>query len=88
MSALEQSMKDFIAANGCVYFGITLHDYGHRLGFALCAQWKDEAKEHGHGVATGDGDTIAEAMAEMVAALAAKRATVLADEVLPMGEAA
>ena len=88
MSALEQSMKDFIAANGCVYFGITLHDYGHRLGFAICAQWHDEKAEHGHGIATGDGDTIAEAMREMTASLARRRMVPLADEALPVGELA
>ena len=89
MSALEQSMKDFIAANGCDYITITLHDYGYKLGFQAAVQWVDKAEEHGRGIATGGGETIAEALREMTAVLAAKRGgSMLADEALPVGELA
>lgn len=81
-------MKDFIAANSCVYLGLTLHDYGHRLGFNVCAQWTDEMQEHGQGIATGDGETIAEAMERMAMVMAAKRNHIAIDEALPVGELA
>lgn len=88
-SALEQSMKDFIAANGCDYITIALHDYGYKLGFQAAVQWVDKAEELGRGIATGSGDTIAEALRGMTAVLAAKRGgRAIADEALPMGEAA
>lgn len=89
MSALEQSMKDMIASRGCDFLAVQLYDYGGRLGFSTCLQWDDEQGFCGRGIAVGNGETISEAIAEMLANFAAKRSSaVIADEALPLGVAA
>lgn len=90
MSALEQSMKDFNAANGLVHFSVSFSSYpadqygAGRSYFDASAQWLDASKEYGRGIATGGGETIAEAMTNMVAVMVERRgSTTLADEALP-----
>lgn len=90
MTALEQSMKDFNAAHGLVHFSLSFSSYPAdqygegRSYFNASAQWLDPSKEHGRGIATGRGDTIAEAIANMVVVMVDRRgANALADEPLP-----
>lgn len=90
MTALEQSMKDFNAANGLVHFSVSFSSYPAdqygegRSYFDASAQWLDASKEHGRGIATGGGDTIAEAITSMVAVMVERRGLIaLADEALP-----
>lgn len=94
MTALEQSMKDFVAANGLVHFSVSLSSYPadqynevHSF-FNASVQWFDESQEHGRGIATGSGDTIADAMSNMLALMVERRgANVLAEEAIPQVEA-
>lgn len=90
MTALEQSMKDFVAANGVVHFSLSFSSYPAdqygegRSYFDVSAQWLDASKEHSRGIATGGGETIAEAMTNMVAVMVERRSSIaLAEEALP-----
>lgn len=76
MSALEQSMKDFVSANAVLHIEIIFnrihHDASHTW-FSTSTQWLDAQGERG--IASGNGDTIAEAMSRMMAVLADKRSS-------------
>ena len=86
MSALEKSMLDMAQNHGLVHFAINLSGMDGHCNwrwFSVSAQWLDDTQEHGRGIASGNGKTIAEAMTAMMRQMAERRASQLADEALP-----
>lgn len=85
MSALEQSMKDFVAGNGLVNLSIDFNrcsvDDDHTW-FTASAQWLDPSKPHGRGIATHSAGTIADALAGMISIMANQRIALDTSEAL------
>ena len=79
MSALEQSMKDFVSANNVLHIDICFYrasgDENHTW-VTTSTQWIDGG---GRGIALGNGDTIAEAMARLMTEMSAKRGSNVID---------
>ena len=90
-TALEQSIIALAETQGLLSVGIDYHnpdDHDSRW-FNVGLQWRDlEVLSHRRGGVSGSGETIAEALANALAALAAKRADTFADEALPVELAA
>ena len=84
MTALEQSIVALCDQHNLLSFSITYYRADHRNWFGASCQWADERCSQGRGVATGDGDDIAEALSRAIEKMAAKRAVTLADEALPV----
>lgn len=85
MSALEQSMKDFVASNGLVHLSIDFSrcsDGGVDTWFTASAQWLDPSKPHGRGIATHSAGTIAHALAGMISQMANRRTALDTSEAL------
>lgn len=89
-TALEQSIIALAETQGLLTVGIDYHnsDDHDRRWFNVGLQWRDETMQHRRDGVTGSGETIAEALANALTALAAKRADTFADEALPVELAA
>ena len=73
MSALEQSMKDFVSANNVLHIEICFNrasDDENHTWFTTSTQWIDGGVR---GIAFGNGDAIAEAMARLMTDMSAMR---------------
>lgn len=83
MTNLEQSFADLAVRHDLLNCGLDYHR-GERTFFHFSMQWSDPSDTyHGRGIATGSGDTIAEAVDHAMQVLAVKRAVAFADEALP-----
>jgi hypothetical protein len=90
MTQLEQSIMALIDQHGLLNLSIcgNVYDDGSRRYFDVSMQWPDADRPHGRGCVSETGDTIAEALSNTLAKMAAIRTVTLADEALPIGEAA
>ncbi len=92
MSNLEQSFRDICEQQGFTNFGLNFRVAVDGAGstFSVFAHW-DGFTNSGHNCTTGYGDTIAQAVADCLRMVAKAREALpvaLADEALPIGEAA
>lgn len=94
MTNLEQSFTDLCEKHGLLSLSITLIVIDDTATpyhfFDASMQWRDPSKEHGRGIATHNDETILGALRGAIERMAVKRSSelALADEPLPIGEAA
>lgn len=86
---LEKSLAALAKANdfSSVTIGFVRNPEGHEW-FTAVAHFYNATTESGHGCAVAQGDTIAEAVFLARMQIADQRAVTIADEAIPMGEAA
>lgn len=86
---LEKSLAAFIQENDLqtITIGFSQHTDG-REWFTVTAFWNDAPTESGIGCTIAHGDTINVAIAKVRTQIADNRAVTIADEAIPMGEAA
>lgn len=86
---LEKSLAALAHANALTTITIGFSRLSSGLEwFNATAHWDKSPTESGHGCAIAHGDTIEEALANAKAQIADQRAVTIADEAIPMGEAA